>query len=299
MPYILKEYQVLQKCKIEDFLVQTVKLKEKEAISLLAKRKIYDQNNKALGKKQVISDGSVKVYVYEAITQGLKPLFDSFHFAIFDKPSGLKVHPSSINNEYTLLDEIQYHFGDNANLVHRIDAETSGLVLVSKNPYSEVMLKNMFEEKLYSKRYLALVENELKEDLEIDGSIKASHCLIKIKMQVHSDGKTSLTKIKPLYYDKKKNQTLVQAIPITGRQHQIRVHLDSIGHRIVGDPIYGIKEEDCNNILNRKITLEKRAEITGNYRLMLQANYLEFKFDGVLYKFTSKQKLIQGYSNEN
>ena len=75
------------------------------------------------------------------------------------------VHPISKNTSYSLLDEIRYHFGENANLIHRIDAETSGLVIVGKNKKSEIELKDMFQEKKYHKSYLAIVQGEIKEEL--------------------------------------------------------------------------------------------------------------------------------------
>ena len=290
MPYILKQFDIIKPVKIEEFLLDTVNLDSKTANSLLAKGKILDHKNRRLQKNQTLKNGYIKVNIYEAQTKGLKPLFDSFHFAIFDKPSGLKVHPSSIDEEYTLLDEIQFQFGKDASLVHRIDAETSGLVLVSKNPYSQMVLKNMFENKEYKKRYLAYVENEIKDELIIDSAIANSNGLIKLKMQVSDDGKDSLTNIKAISYDKKTNLTLVEASPITGRQHQIRVHLDSIGHRIVGDPIYGIDENLCDKLLKKRMNEDERIKVTGNKRLMLHAYSLEFTFLNTKYSIVSKQE---------
>jgi len=287
LPYILQQHEIKEKCIIEDFLIKELDFSFAFATSLLAKGKILDQENKRLRKKQLVKSGFIKVYVFEAKTKGLNPLFDSFHFALFDKPSGLKVHPSSISSEYTLLDEIQYHFGKEANLVHRIDAETSGLVLVAKNAYSEMMLKQMFEDKKYKKKYYAWVKGEIKENIEIKSKIQNASSFIKLKMQAGNEGKESLTLIKPLVH--KKKRTLVEAIPITGRQHQIRVHLDSLSHNIIGDPIYGIDEDSCNDILNRKMSEEKRLKVTGASRLLLHAAYLEFSFLSQEYKFYSKQ----------
>ena len=78
-------------------------------------------------------------------------------------------------------------------------------------------------------------------------------------------------------------------IPYTGRQHQIRVHLDSIGHRIVGDPIYGLDESFVDDFLNDKIGSSERIKTTGASRLMLHAYYLEFTFLDTRYVFCSKQ----------
>jgi 23S rRNA pseudouridine1911/1915/1917 synthase len=290
LPYIKKEFKTIKGKNIEDFLNQDIKIDSKLLLTLLEKGKITDENNKRLQKNQIIKSNFIYIIIFEPQTNGLKPLFDSFHFAIFDKPSGIMVHPSSHQiGIYTLLDEVKYYLGEKASLVHRIDAETSGLVLVSKNPFSDMILKNMFEEKLYKKRYKALVQGEIKEELEINTPITNDTGLIKIKMKTDQKGKESITIIKPIFYDKKTNQTLIEAIPLTGRQHQIRVHLNSIGHKIIGDPLYGVDEKFSNNFLNNKISEEKRYKEVGNHRLMLQADQLEFEFLNNIYNFKSKQ----------
>ena len=290
MPYIKKEFKTIKGKKIEEFLNQDIKIDSKLLLTLLEKGKITDENNKRLQKNQIIKSKFIYIVIFEPQTKGLKPIFNSFHFAIFDKPSGIMVHPSSHQiGLYTLLDEVKYYLGEKASLVHRIDAETSGLVLVSKNAFSDMVLKNMFEEKLYTKKYKALVEGEIKKELEINTPITNDTGLIKIKMKTDIKGKESTTIIKPISYDEKTNQTLVEAIPLTGRQHQIRVHLNSIGHKIIGDPLYGVDEIFANNFLKNAISKEKRYEISGNYRLMLQAEHLEFKFLDNTYNFKSKQ----------
>ena len=290
MPYILKKYDVTTNKKVEDFLVDVVKLSETLALKLLKNARIVDHKKKRLQKGTVLKSGYIEVLIFEPITKGLKPLFQTEHFALFDKPSGLLVHPTVRSTEYTLLDEIRYQFGDEAKLVHRIDAETSGLVLVSKNDYAGYVLKEMFAKKKFVKKYKALVENELNEEILIDKKITNSEGLIKLKMETSKEGKESATLIRPISYDKAKNQTLVEAIPYTGRQHQIRVHLDSIAHRIVGDPIYGLDESFVDNFLNNKIENSKRTKITGASRLMLHAYYLEFTFLKRTYVFCSKQR---------
>ena len=292
MPYIKKEFKTIKGKKIEEFLTQDIPIDSKLLLTLLEKGKITDENNSRLQKNQTIKSNFIYIIIFEAQTKGLKPIFDSFHFAIFDKPSGIMVHPSSHQlNIYTLLDEIKYLFGEKGSLVHRIDAETSGLVLVAKNAFSDMILKNMFEEKLYTKKYKALVENEIKEELIINSPITNDTGLIKLKMKTDLKGKESTTIIKPISYDKEKNQTLVSAIPLTGRQHQIRVHLNFIGHKIVGDPLYGVDESFADDFLKNKISQEKREEITKAKRLMLQADYLEFKFLDTKYMISSKQNL--------
>ena len=156
MPYVLKQYDVTKAQKVEDFLVNVVKLSETLAHKLLRNSRIVDHKNRQIQKGKVLKSGYIKVLVFEPITKGLTPLFQCEHFAIFDKPSHLIVHPTIRSREYTLLDEIRYQFGEEANLVNRIDAETSGLVLVSKNGYADYILKDMFAKKEFIKKYKAL-----------------------------------------------------------------------------------------------------------------------------------------------
>ena len=291
MPYIKKEFKTIKGKKIEDFLLEDISIDSKLTLNLLEKGKITDENNKRLQKNQIIKSNFIYIVIFEPITKGLKPIFDSFHFAIFDKPSGIMVHPSSHQLDiYTLLDEIKFYFGQKGSLVHRIDAETSGLVLVSKNAFSDMILKNMFEEKKYIKKYHAIVEGNIEKNLEIDTPITNDTGLIKLKMKTDLNGKESKTLIKPISYNKEKNQTLVEAIPLTGRQHQIRVHLNSISHRIIGDPIYGIDEKITDLFLKNKLSEDERLKYTKANRLLLQANYLEFEFLDVIYKFSSLQE---------
>jgi len=289
LPYVLKHYDVIKGEKVENFLVDVVKLSEPLAHKILQKGRVVNHKKRRLQKGQMLKEGYIEVYIFEAITKGLTPLFQTEHFAIFDKPSGLLVHPTTLSTEYTLLDEIRYQFGDEGSLVHRIDAETSGLVLVSKNGYAQYVLSEMFDKKAFVKKYKAVVENEIKEEILVDKGIGPSNGLIKLKMQTSTDGKESSTLIRPILYNQDKNKTLVEAIPYTGRQHQIRVHLDSIGHRIVGDPIYGLDESFVDDFLNDQIPQDERVKTTGASRLMLHAYYLEFTFLKNTYIFCSKQ----------
>lgn len=294
MPFMLKKFYIKEETgkKIQQFLIDNTQLNISNSQKLLAKGRVFDENNNVLQNGQKVKGEFIQVALFEGHTRGLKPIFETADFAIFDKPSGIMVHPTSRNTQYTLLDEIRYHFGDGANLAHRIDQETSGLVLITKNKYSDIILKEMFENKEYDKNYLAVVDGKIDKSLKINSGIrKAVNSKIGVKMETSIDGKDSFTYINPLSYDANKNQTLVEATPLTGRQHQIRVHLDSIGHRIVGDPIYGIDEDIADKYLLKTLDEINRIKTTGNKRLLLHANYLSFKYKNINYKIYSKLSL--------
>ncbi len=290
MPFTLKKHKAIIGKKIQIFLIHELGLDPKIGQRLTSKGRIFDENMNTINTGETIPTDYIYIAVFEGISRGLKPLIEFNDFAIFDKPTNLMVHPISKNTPYSLLDEIRFHFGEDANLIHRIDAETSGLVIVGKNKKSEISLKEMFQEKKYHKSYLAIAQGEIKEEIRIDKGLDREGLAIGVRMKVCDDGKESVTIIKPLKYNKEKDLTLIEALPLTGRQHQIRVHLYSIGHTILGDPIYGIDDENAENYLNKTLSLEDRFTVTKSNRLWLHANYLEFTFKDVTYKIFSKNK---------
>lgn len=292
MPFILKKFKAIKDKKLSLFLLQDLKYNHKKAQKYASKGRIFDENMKVIYQSDYILTQHIYIAVFEGISRGLKPLLNFEEFAVFDKPTKVMVHPISKNTKYSLLDEVRFYFGEDANLIHRIDAETSGLVLVGKNKKSEKELKNMFLEKKYHKSYLALVEGEIKKSITINKAIKKEGKNIGVRMTTSKNAKESITVINPIKYNKNKNLSLIEAIPITGRQHQIRVHLYSIGHRILGDPIYGVEDCYAEAYLNKELNETKRVEVTKSYRLWLHANYLEFRYKHRTYKIYSKNSDI-------
>lgn len=290
MPFILKKYEAIKDKKLSLFLLQDLKIDHKLAQRIASKGRIFDEQMNTIAPNDTIATDYIYMAVFEGISRGLKPLLEFEDFAIFDKPSHLMVHPISKSTPYSLLDEIRFHFGENANLIHRIDAETSGLIIVGKNKKSEIELKEMFQDKKYHKSYLAIVEGQIKEEITIDKGLDREGLAIGVRMKVCDDGKQSITVIKPISYNKEKDLTLIEALPLTGRQHQIRVHLYSQNHRILGDPIYGIDDVNAENYLNKTLSDEDRFDVTKSHRLWLHANYLEFTYKDVTYKVFSKNK---------
>ena len=292
MPFILKKYEAIKDKKLSLFLLQDLKIDHRLAQKIASKGRIFDEEMNTIAPSDNIPTDYIYMAVFEGITRGLKPLLEFEDFAIFDKPTHLMVHPISKSTPYSLLDEIRFHFGEDANLIHRIDAETSGLIIVGKNKKSEIELKEMFQDKKYHKSYLAIVEGHIKEEMRIDKGLDREGLVIGVRMKVCDDGKESVTVIKPISYNKEKDLTLIEALPLTGRQHQIRVHLYSENHRILGDPIYGVDDVNAEDYLNKTLSDEDRFDVTKSHRLWLHANYLEFTYKNVTYKVFSKNKDI-------
>ncbi len=285
MGFVVKEFDIKDE-KVLDFLVKKLGFNIREAKRAIDRGRV-SVNDKRVTKKSQRATGKLKCILFEPNGYGLKPIFETAHFAIFDKPSGVAIHPKKLANTKSLLDDVRALWGNDANLVHRLDKETSGLVMASKNKFAESVLKRAFQDKEIQKKYLALVKGHLEKGLTIKKPIAVNKDEnIKVKVLIHPEGKESITIIKPI--KKIGKNTLVECIPLTGRQHQIRVHLYSIGHPIVGDPLYGVDNDFADRYLNKLVTEKERIEKTGAKRLMLHAYYLEFMFMNNKYVITSR-----------
>ena len=285
MGFITKEFEIKNQ-KILDFLVKELGFNVREAKRAIDRGRV-SLNGKRITEKSFRGSGILKCIIFEPNGYGLKPIFETAHFAVFNKPSGVAIHPKKLANTKSLLDDVRKLYGNNANLVHRLDKETSGLVIASKNKFSESVFKKMFQNKEVKKKYLALVKGHLDKTITIKKPIATNKDEnIKVKVLIHPEGKESITIINPI--KKVGENTLVECIPLTGRQHQIRVHLFSIGHPIVGEPLYGVDNDFANRYLNKEINEKERIEKTGHYRLMLHAYKIEFEFMNNKYILSSE-----------
>ena len=290
MPFVKKKMFVKNKQKAVIFLIHEFNYPQREAQRFISKGRIL-VNGEPMLKTSGEIEGEIEFIYFEPITKGLIPAHIDEEFVLFDKPSGVLVHPQTKKTPYSLIDELKYQFGMDANIAHRIDKETSGLVLCSTNKKSEREIKMMFQERDMQKKYLALVHGEFKDSITIEAPLlrfKAESALVRMVVKVNETGKESKTSFKPLQYFKDSNTTLVECSPHTGRQHQIRVHLFHIKHPIVGDPIYGQSEENIVKYLDRVLTPQDRIKKSGASRLLLHANELEFELYGKKYHIKSK-----------
>ncbi len=274
------------------FLIRELNLTQREAQRLIARGRLT-QNGKIIKDSSKILKGEVEILQFTPTPIGLKPIFQTKDFAIFDKPPFMLVHPKNTLTKNSLLDEAKANFGREANIVHRIDYETSGLVVVAKNRKVEIELKKLFEDRKVKKNYLAFIEDKLKDEILINKPILKNPDRLKSKYRAFIDtkGKSSQTLIKPIKYLSDKNCTLIEALPITGRVHQIRIHLNHINHTILGEPIYGKSFEVASKYLDKILSEDDRINLTKAKRVMLHANKIEFKYKSVIYKISSKMSL--------
>jgi len=284
----VKEKFVIKNENLLQFLINTFSIDENEAKKMVNRGRVALEGERLKHYNKTYS-GILDIIYFKPSPLGLKPIFEVEDFAIFDKPSGVAIHPKGLTHSQTLLDDVRFLYGKNANLVHRLDKETSGLIIASKNKWSEKILKSMFVEKQIQKYYLALVEGKITHQLTINKPILTNKDMnIKMKVLIDKDGKNSKTIITPLKIIN--NNTLVIAKPLTGRQHQIRVHLFSIGHRIIGDPLYGVDEKIADKYLKGELNIEDRIKFTGANRLMLHSYRVKFSYNNRIYNIFSKKE---------
>ena len=215
--------------------------------------------------------------------------------AVINKPQGLTVHDGNGVKGYTLVNLLLANLdslsGINGvirpGIVHRIDKDTSGLLVVAKNNAAHVSLAAQIQNKTCKRTYIALLEGVLKQD---DGRIE-THIERSQKnrtmMTVSDKGRLAITEFKVLKrYD---NYTLCEFNLKTGRTHQIRVHSKFIGHPIVGDPVYGYKNQkfSLNGQLLHAVKLELTHPVTGE-RMTFTAPLPDY-FLNVLSKLDNKQ----------
>jgi len=181
----------------------------------------------------------------------LNIIFEDKDILIIDKPQGMVVHPSAGHHEHTLVNAILAHCDDlsgingvlRPGIVHRIDKDTSGLICVAKNDEAHNFLAEQLKDHTMSRTYVALVRGVIKETTGTIDMPIGRHPGNREKMAVNrNDGKPATTHFKVL--ERFKEHTLIECSLVTGRTHQIRVHMSEIGYPVEGDPLYGGKSYD-------------------------------------------------------
>ena len=202
----------------------------------------------------------------EAENIPLDIVYEDDDFAIINKPQGMVVHPAPGAYNHTLVNALLYHFenlsqGSNKirpGIVHRIDKDTSGLLVVAKNDKAHENLAGQIAEHSCFRHYLALLEGNLKTDEGRIETFIGRNPQDRKMMAVLNDGKKAITNFKVL--ERFGDYCLVEFILETGRTHQIRVHSKHLGHPIVGDKTYGIKNQKFN--LNGQLLHAYKLELT-------------------------------------
>jgi len=228
-------------------------------------RKLFDSGDISVNGKVV--KASFRVKEGDEITLSIPPMkeldvkaqdipldivFEDSDVLVINKPRNMVVHPAAGNEDSTLVNAIMHHCGENLSgingvlrpgIVHRIDKDTTGLLVVAKNNSAHLSLSEQLSSRTLSRTYYAIVHGNIKDDnITVDAPIARSDSDRKKMAVSKNGGKTAITHITVL--ERFGKYTYIKCKLQTGRTHQIRVHTKYLGHPILGDKTYGLKKEE-------------------------------------------------------
>lgn len=246
-----------ESCRLDAFVAQNTDISRSRAVKLAEEGKI-SVNEKNADKKQKLKKGDiVEIIIPDVVPYAVKAedipieiVYEDSDLLVVNKPKGMVVHPANGNFDGTLVNAIMFHCGKSLSgingvlrpgIVHRIDKNTSGLLMVAKNDEAHICLSEQIKNHSFTREYEAVVYGNIKEDT---GTIEAPigrHPVKRKQMAVteknSKDAKTHFTVL-----ERFGNFTHLRLKLETGRTHQIRVHLAFIGHPVAGDDVYGPKK---------------------------------------------------------
>ncbi|WP_121021858.1 pseudouridine synthase family protein [Helicobacter vulpis] len=290
MPFVREIFEVPAPMKAWAFVSHVLACSRAQAQSVLDRGRLRYLNGVCVRKSERIV-GQVALLHFKALhPPTLTPLFSTPFFEIYDKPKNLYSHPK--NHQSTSLYESVHARNPEARLIHRLDYETSGLVMVSTQKRYENALRTLFSTRQIKKTYHAWVQGDVSVYAQGDFSVilpilepKSIRGDLGIRCQIAQEGKPSATTIEMLGFCPHTQRTRLKITPHTGRTHQIRLHLSALGFPIVGEPLY------THDGHARAYLDAKRADFQGSFQslqtqLALEATGLEFELFGLGYGIT-------------
>lgn len=256
--YIVNEEQ--NNIRIDKYLSSIITDKSRSFIQGLIEKENVTVNGKNVKSNYKVKKRDiVEVSIEEPEILNVKPedipidiMYEDKDVIVVNKPQGMVVHPGPGNYNGTLVNALLYHCSNLSSIngvirpgiVHRIDKDTSGVLVIAKNDEAHNKLSNQLKEHSMKREYYAVVEGRLKNDNGIINRPIGRNKKDRLKMGIVEDGKHAVTH----YYvlERYNGYTLVKCVLETGRTHQIRVHMASIGFPLVGDPLYGFKKQKFN-----------------------------------------------------
>lgn len=253
----------MQKQRLDKFLSENTEFSRSRIKKLIESGHITVNGKKAEPSYKLKKEDKVDIDVPESEKSELEAeeipldiIYEDKDILVLNKPRGLTVHPGAGNRSGTLVNALLHHYSgsrlptiggvERPGIVHRLDKDTSGVLLVAKNDKAHQSLSAQFKDRTIQKTYLAIVKGSPKKD---EGTISepiGRHPVNRKKMAVSQKGREAITHYKVL--KRFKNYSLVELRPKTGRTHQLRVHMKHLGHPISGDPIYN-EGDDSNHRL--------------------------------------------------
>ncbi|WP_089281779.1 RluA family pseudouridine synthase [Anaerovirgula multivorans] len=260
-------------CSIKDVLRKKLNISSR-LLTKLKKNKSIFINNSYVKYHQLVSNGDIikvvmteKPSQFEAEDIPFNIVYEDVDVIIVDKQPGIVTHPTKSHFTGTIANAAQYYLDKKAmncriRFVNRLDMDTSGLLIIAKNPYTHHVLSEQMKEDQVEKRYIAFVEGVIENDWDTINEAIYRPTDDAVKRVVDPRGQQSITKYKVL--ERYRNATLIEVQLLTGRTHQIRVHMHHLGHPLIGDHLYG----QTSDLINRQA-------LHANYLKFLQPRYRE------------------------
>jgi 23S rRNA pseudouridine1911/1915/1917 synthase len=255
-------FKVRDHCaRIDHFLTAVLDTMSRNQIEKLIKNRQVSLNGTVLLRKnrEVYPDDrvTVEIEIPEEIvflpSRSLAKLFEDEWLLVIDKPAGLVVHPGAGEKQETVLDIFRYYYPqinvmsdqERPGIVHRLDKDTSGILILAKTEEAQQKMQELFQEREMQKTYLALVTGQMRFrngtiDLPLARSLK-NRARFEVPKEDRHDQREAVTDFSVIRAFEK--FTYVRLMPHTGRTHQLRVHLAHFGNPVLGDPLYGNRKD--------------------------------------------------------
>lgn len=261
----MTEHIIIVECdgeRLDKFIANAeLGLSRSSAVNLIENGAVFVNKCAANKKYKLKTNDEVKLIIpdpveYEAKAENipLDIIFEDEYLLVVNKPKGMVVHPAVGNYEGTLVNALLYHCKNSLSgingvlrpgIVHRIDKDTSGLLIVAKNDFAHASLAEQIKEHSFTREYEAIVYGNLKDDSgTIDAPIGRNPNDRKKMCVTSKNSKNAVTHYSVI--TRYKGYTHIKCKLETGRTHQIRVHMAHIGHPVSGDKVYGVKSEKVN-----------------------------------------------------
>lgn len=258
------QYIVNEKCNytnLKEVLKAHFSISDRLLLKLKKSNKIYINSEITYLNKTLEINDIIDVYIdFEEDNSNVVPIkmnldiiYEDTAYLVINKPADIPVHPSMDHFEDSLSNGVRYYF-DSIGLkkkirpVNRLDKNTSGLVVFAKNEYIQECLVRQMKNNLFYKEYIAICKGKFKEPKGVINAQIARKEKSIIERCVDKTGDIAITEYEVLKYNTEKDISVIKCVLKTGRTHQIRVHMQYVGHSILGDTLYG----NSSNLINRQ-----------------------------------------------
>lgn len=246
--------------RIDQYLTKRLNFSRSHIKNLIEKKLVLVNDNETkanyivkIGDKIIVYEEKKPEHNLNPVNLNLEVVYEDDYLAVINKPKNLIVHASDTFYGITLVNGLMYEFEKLSNeaeplrrgIVHRLDKDTSGLLIIAKDDKTHLKLKKMFQKRNIKKEYLAICYRPFKEFKGTINKPIKRHPKKRQKMAVFKTGRSAITHYEVLAQND--SYSLVKLDLVTGRTHQIRVHLKSIHHPILGDEVYGPRKVYKNN----------------------------------------------------